>query len=101
MLNSEQIVRWQVFFSKRAEKQLAKLPENIVSAMRFLTREIGINGPIRYTWKNFGKLQGFQNRYHCHLKKGRPTYVACWEVKDKETRIVEVYYVGTHAQAPY
>jgi mRNA-degrading endonuclease RelE of RelBE toxin-antitoxin system len=92
---------WRVFFSRRAEKQLAKLPDNIVSAMRFLTREIELHGPMRHNWKNFGKLQGFQGRYHCHLKKGRPTYVACWEIKDKEIRIVEVCYVGTHEQAPY
>jgi mRNA-degrading endonuclease RelE of RelBE toxin-antitoxin system len=101
MLSSEQFMSWQVFFSKRAEKQLTKLPENIISVMLFLTREIELKGPMQHAWKNFGKLQGFQNRYHCHLKNGRPTYVACWEVKDKEIRIIEVYYVGTHEQAPY
>ncbi len=36
-----------------------------------------------------------------HLKKGRPTYVAIWEVTDKEIRIIEVIYAGTHEKAPY
>ncbi|MEA3429487.1 MAG: helix-turn-helix transcriptional regulator [Thermodesulfobacteriota bacterium] len=33
-------------------------------------------------------------------KKGRPTYVAVWEVVDKKIRLVEVSYVGTHEKAP-
>ena len=39
--------------------------------------------------------------YHCHLKKGKPTYVAVWKVTDKENRPVEVRYVGTHEKADY
>jgi hypothetical protein len=31
-----------------------------------------------------------------HLKKGHPTYVAVWEVKDYEIKLVEVTYVGEH-----
>jgi hypothetical protein len=41
------------------------------------------------------------DKRHCHLIKGRPTYVACWEVKDPKNKILEVYYVGTHEKAPY
>ena len=37
-------------------------------------------------------------------KRGRfakvSTYVAVWEVIDKEIRLVEVSYVGTHEKAP-
>jgi len=40
--------------------------------------EMEANGPIRGDWPNFSALSG--NRYHCHLKKGRPTYVAIWEL---------------------
>jgi hypothetical protein len=35
------------------------------------------------------------------LKKGRPTYVAVWELKDKEICLVEVTYAGTHEKALY
>ncbi|MDR3555637.1 MAG: hypothetical protein P4L55_12845 [Syntrophobacteraceae bacterium] len=42
-----------------------------------------------------------KNRHHCHLKKGKPTYVAIWEVRDKNVRIVEIIYAGTHEKAPY
>ena len=35
------------------------------------------------------------------LKKGHPTYVAIWEVTDKEIRLIEVIYAGTHEKAPY
>ncbi len=33
--------------------------------------------------------------------QGRPTYVAIWKVKDKENKIVEVKYAGTHENADY
>jgi hypothetical protein len=35
------------------------------------------------------------------LKKGRPAYVAIWEVMDKEIILIEVMYAGTHEKAPY
>ncbi len=50
-------------------------------------------------WSNYGKLG--RNRHHCHLKKGHPTYVAVWEVKGYEIKLVEVTYVGSHEKAPY
>ncbi len=61
------------------------------------------NGPFPgKQWPNFGKLfEKKEDKYHCHLIKGRPTYVACWKVVDKNTRQIEVYYVGTHEKAPY
>lgn len=37
---------------------------------------------------------------HCHLQKGNPTYVCCWKVFE-DTQTIEVYYVGTHENAPY
>ena len=63
-----------------------------------LVREIEEKGPVRGNWPNYGKLSD-KVRHHCHLKKGKPTYVACWEEKGKEE--IEVYYVGTHEKAPY
>jgi hypothetical protein len=54
-------------------------------------------------WPNFGKLSEGKksNNFHCHLIKGNPTYVACWRVLDKKERKLEIYYVGTHENAPY
>jgi hypothetical protein len=42
-----------------------------------------------------------KNTYHCHVSAGRPTYVACWTVVEKRIKIVEIFYVGTHENAPY
>lgn len=56
-------------------------------------------GPYRSNWPNYGPLE--ENEFHCHLKKGKPTYVACWRISDKDKKIIEVYYVGTHENAPY
>ena len=61
--------------------------------------DITDRGPVRGDWPNFSKLG--KNTYHCHLKKGKPTYVACWRMLDKSKKVIEVYYVGTHEKAPY
>ena len=79
---------WQVSFKRTVEKRLAKLPKHVVFAARALACEIETSGPLRYNWKNFGKIEGMENCYHCHLKKGKPTYVACWEVKNKQIKIL-------------
>ena len=90
---------WTVEFANKAAKQLKKLPSSIQDAIALLVAEIQQDGPNRPNWKNYSKLG--KNLYHCHLKKGKPTYVACWAVIDKKIQIVEVYYVGTHEKAPY
>jgi hypothetical protein len=94
-------VGWNVQFTKKSAKLLLELPEAIQNQMDFLRREIEVTGPMQPGWKNFGKLKGSPNLYHCHLKSGRPTYVVCWAVADKNIRLIEVYYVGTHEKAPY
>nr|WP_244084818.1 hypothetical protein [Desulforhabdus sp. TSK] len=55
--------------------------------------------PVRGNRQNYSVLG--RDRHHCHLGKGRPTVVAVWEVRDKEIRLVEVAYAGTHEKAPY
>lgn len=90
---------WQVDIPKRAEKQSLKLPKAVLDALGALLRDIKSTGPVQGKWPNYSKLPG--NRHHCHLKKGRPTYVAVWEVIDKKVKLVEVEYVGTHEKAPY
>jgi hypothetical protein len=60
--------------------------------------EIKLSGPVRGNWPNYGKLT--DNRHHCHLKQGKPTYVTVW-TEDKKTVTVEIIYAGTHEKAPY
>ncbi len=87
-----------VRITKRAEKKINKLPQSIKLILFLLIREIEEYGPIRGNWKNYGKLS--KTKHNCHIKAGRPTYVACWE-EVEEKYIIEVYYVGTHEKAPY
>jgi len=96
---------WQVQFSKSASKQYESLMRcgqkpSIIDIIDTLVLELEASGPKQHTWPNFGKLSEIE--YHCHLKKGRPpTYVACWKVICKNSKIIEVTYVGTHEKAPY
>lgn len=91
--------------SKSAEKQYEKLKKSgrtrppIVEVIDFLILELMSKGPERRNWPNYSKLS--DDMYHCHLKKGRPAYVACWKVMDCKLKYIEVYYVGTHEGAPY
>lgn len=91
---------WTVSFTGKAAKQKSKLPEKIRLLADVLAKEMSLNGPHRKNWKNFSPLSE-KKTYHCHLKDGRPTYVACWRVEDKTIKIIEIYYVGTHENAPY
>lgn len=94
---------WQVKVTRKAAKQLAKLPKQIQGYFDLLSKELEVEGPMQPNWSHFGKLRGSDNQYqyHCHIKSGHPTYVVCWEVRDKEIRLMEIYYVGTHENAPY
>lgn len=90
---------WTVTERRSLNKQIRKLPSKVQNLLIALKKDMEAYGPIRGDWPNFGPLSG--NRYHCHLKKGRPTYVTIWEVIDKEIRLIEVTYAGTHEKAPY
>jgi len=69
--------------------------------LRLLFVDLATQGPAVSSWPNYGKLQGIRgDKRHCHLQKGKPTYVCCWEVLDKKRKVIEVYYVGTHEKAP-
>ncbi len=89
---------WTVTLHRKADKELASLPLAVQKHLFRLMFEIELMGPVRGNWHNYSKLTG--NKHHCHLKKGRPTYVAVW-TEDKESITVEVIYVGTHEKAPY
>jgi len=71
--------------------------------LRLLFEDLANKGPALPDWPNYGRLHGKKSvdKRHCHLQKGKPTYVCCWEVIDKQRKIIEVYYVGTHEKAPY
>lgn len=90
---------WQVDLTKKTAKQKESLPKTIKEQLVFLIRDIEEYGPVRGNWPNYSKLKPGQ--HHCHLKKGRPTYVAIWEERNREIRLIEVIYVGTHEKAPY
>ena len=90
---------WTVNFTRQVQRAQAKLPKNVVKAVAALARELATMGPVRGNWPNYGKLG--PGRHHCHLKKGKPTYVAVWVEGDREIKLIEVIYVGTHEKAPY
>ena len=92
-------MRWTVTEKKSLSKQIRKLPIMVQNLLIALKIDMEANGPIRGDWPNYSPLSG--DRYHCHLKKGHPTYVAVWEVLNKEIKLIEVIYAGTHEKAPY
>jgi mRNA-degrading endonuclease RelE of RelBE toxin-antitoxin system len=94
---------WKVMLTSKCAKQLKKLPENVNLITQLLIEDLKEKGPYPGVhWPNYSKLFGGkqEDKRHCHLVKGRPTYVACWNVLDKH-HLIEVYYVGTHEKAPY
>lgn len=83
-----------------AQKQLSKLPLDIQQRFHLLVSVLRTAGPTGpHGWRNYGKLKDQKNCYHCHLANNH-AYVACWEYRKNEITI-EVYYVGSHKDAPY
>ncbi len=96
-------MKWDVQFSNKAAKQVIQLEERAVLVLQLLIADLIRKGPAPGKhWHNYGKLFGKkqEDKRHCHLIKGNPTYVCCWVV-DKAKALIEVYYVGTHEKAPY
>ncbi len=93
---------WKVELTAKVNRQKNKLPERIYRRLNALLLAIEQSGPVQPSMPHFGKLKNWPGEYyHCHLNKGRPTYVAIWQVKDDIAVLVEVTYVGTHEKAPY
>ncbi len=90
---------WTVELTNKAKKQTDKLPKAVRDSLMLLMYEITASGPVRGNWSNYSKLSSTE--HHCHLKKGKPTYVAVWREDKGRVRFVEVTYVGTHEKAPY
>ena len=94
---------WKIEIPTKVGKKIKLLPKSVRATLFLLLRDLELNGPKPGEgWKNYSKLHGLPgDKPHCHLKKGPPTYVCCWEVVNKKLKITEVYYVGTHENAPY
>jgi hypothetical protein len=95
---------WSVTYSRKAQGQYDKLKRSgkkpsIVDVINLLVIEMVKLGPYRTNWHNYSPLA--EDEFHCHLKKGKPTYVACWRIINEFNKEIEVYYVGTHENAPY
>ena len=105
MTNKVSPVQWTVTYSSKAARQIRDLPQKVRLQALALQLDIEASGPIRRNWPRFSGLRKSKGTpdeaYHCHLKAGRPTYVACWKIENKSIKIVEIYYVGTHEKAPY
>ena len=100
--------QWQVDLSREAKKQYKKLlisglkRPSITDAIDALVLDLQYRGPILKEWPHYGIIQKNKKEscHHCHLRRGRPTFVACWEA-DEKTKKIEVFYVGSHENAPY
>ncbi len=94
---------WSVRFTKTAFKQAGMLNDKVILVLQLLVDDLEKKGPAPGKhWHNYGKLhlKKREDKRHCHLIKGNPTYICCWNVYNDE-RCIEVYYVGTHEKAPY
>lgn len=98
---------WKVVYQpKKVGKQALRLPKPAHAKLIRLIGELAVLGPERADWKNFGRLRrqpgqrSDEVRYHCHLSSGKQCAVACWKVYNN-TITIEVYYVGSHQNAPY
>lgn len=100
---------WHANLSRDAKKQYRKLglcgqkKPSLLDVIDALILDLKKHGPELPQWPHYGLIHESKNRvyYHCHLKRGHPTYVACWRVEDQKENIIEVFYVGTHEGAPY
>lgn len=101
--------QWKATLARDAKKQYKKLAHSgqkkpsILDIIDTLIIDLEKNGPTISHWPNYGIIHVSKLRffYHCHLKKGNPTYVACWSVVNQQAKQIEVFYVGTHEGAPY
>lgn len=90
--------KWTVNIIRQATYYRNNLPPKVLDKFVLLMTQLKTLGPIRHNWLNYTKIK---DEYHCHIHRGRPTYVVCWRVLDKKDKKMEIYYAGTHEKAPY
>ncbi len=90
---------WRVLLTANVRRKLKKLPKGMDETFQLLLAEMEVSGPVQNNWPKYGKLR--EDCYHCHLQKGRLTYVAVWRVLSKKEKKIEVTYVGSHEKAHY
>ena len=101
--------QWKIALSRDAKKQYKKLAHcghkkpSLLDVIDAFVLDLRQQGPILVGWPHYGVIHESKTElyYHCHLKRGHPTYVACWRVTNVEENKIEVFYVGTHEGAPY
>ena len=89
---------WVLKVPTKIKKSINEMPDQVRLKALALFQDLSSKGPMAPKWPNFSKLG--DDKYHCHIKKGRPTYVACW-IANKKELFIEVTYAGTHEKAPY
>ena len=99
--------KWKVDLSRQAKKQYKLLAysgqkrPSIIDVVDALIIDLEKRGPQLIDWPHYGIIhKSKRSYYHCHLRRGHPTYIACWEIDEVEKKI-EVFYVGSHEDAPY
>lgn len=93
---------WQVDFTRKAQKQIERLPDLLRATVYVLKAELEQEGPVQPEWFHYGKLVGKKREYHhCHLNKGHPSYVAVWVVEDRKAQVIEICYADTHEKVNY
>jgi mRNA-degrading endonuclease RelE of RelBE toxin-antitoxin system len=92
-------MKWKIDIVRQAKKASKTLSKSAFEAYAYLLIELEELGPYRKNWPHYTCMG--EDDYHCHIKRGRPTYVACWRIINKKQMIIEVYYAGTHEKAPY
>jgi mRNA-degrading endonuclease RelE of RelBE toxin-antitoxin system len=86
---------YTIKIKRKIEKKLNTLPILVQKKLGRLVLDLRDKGPEQHGWPNYCKLS--QSEYHCHLGY---SWVACWE-NEKNTILIEVYYVGSREKAPY
>lgn len=98
-------INWSVLLTNKARKSANELPVKVKLQLGFLIQELEKTGPHLPNWSHYRPLKKMpgipEDSFHCHIKSGRPTYVVCWQLKNKKIKIIEIFYVGTHEKAPY
>lgn len=90
-----EIMKYEVILKRKVEKGLYKLPLRVQKKLAVLANDLRDQGPVQAAWPNYSKLSSTE--YHCHLER---SWVACWR-HEKQSIIIEVYYVGSREKAPY